>query len=180
MSYTSIKAIWPGKRSATIAKLSNSWGSAPVIWNALCEKHRLGRQVVGGGFLPCYFGLDDNPHRLWDLYSDISIPLAHRAVLGLTFDRAYVEQANYTRMAANIRTFLADFPVPAGHANHWPYIAKFLADLPDYPAIGLHCTSVSEDPFLGPWNEEKEDYGPFDWSTAFEVYENMPGEVDDA
>jgi len=56
--------------------------------------------------------------------------------------------------------------------EHWPAIAQFLRDDPDYPAIGLWCTSVSDDPFEGEWNEEKQ-ASPFDWSTAFEVYSEL-------
>ncbi len=43
MSYTTVKAIWPGEKHEDLEELRNSHGSAPVIWGALSEKYLGGR-----------------------------------------------------------------------------------------------------------------------------------------
>ena len=167
MSYTTVKAVWPGKRTSDLEELPNSHGSAPVVWEAMAGRY-LGvtkaYDYPGKGWMQ----LDNE---LWDLYKRKDIPLEHRAVFMLTFDRAYVEKRNYEAMAAAIRQFLMDFPPKLGHANHWPRLAELFESKPRPPAIGLYVTSVSEDPFLGPWNEKKDRYDKLDWKTAYELFD---------
>lgn len=163
MSCTTIKAIWPGEKHENFRELSNGWGSAPVIWDALSQRY-LGKQPYG------YSGGDMQP--LWDLWKDASVPESYRAVHLLTLDRMYVLRKDYARMAKDIRAFLAEFPVGVG-ANHWPAIAEFLESDADIPAMGLRCTSVSEDPFCGEWNEEKGEYDQPDWSTVYDLYAEL-------
>jgi len=162
MSYTTIKAIWPGEKHEDLQELRNGWGSGPVIWDAMCQKYLGARDGVIG--------------KLWPLWKDQAIPEAHRAVLMMTYDRAYVTKKDYARAAADIRQFLQDFPPNDGRVNHWPALAALFETDPDIPAIGLHCTSVSEDPFQGPWNEEKEEYDPPDWEMCYDIYAEIDGE----
>lgn len=165
MSYTTIKAIWPGEKHEDFEELRNSHGSAPPIWNAMCKK---------------YYGTDDNAYmfdgtldKLWPRWEDLSIPEYQRAVLMMTYDRAYVAKKDYGRAAADIKKFLDEFPIPAGFANHWPRIQEIFESDPDIPGIGLYCTSVSEDPFQGPYNEEAEEYDQPDWSQIYSIYEML-------
>jgi hypothetical protein len=58
-------------------------------------------------------------------------------------------------------------------ANHWPLIAQEFEMDPDYPALALHCTTVNSDPWMGPYNEEKDEYGPYDWTQAWDVYAEL-------
>ena len=88
----------------------------------------------------------------------------------MTYDKAYVVKADYERAAKDIRSFLKDFPPKHGGANHWTRIAEIFEGNPDNPAIGFHCTSVSEDPFEGPWDEEKDEQGPTDWTDCYDMY----------
>lgn len=166
MSYTTVVALWPGERIATLKELSNGHGSAPVIWDALCQRY-LGLRPFGW--------ISSDLTKLWALWRDERVPLHQRAVLMLTFDRAYVTSDNYARMALDIRDCLRDLQPPSEYVNHWPTIAALLADKPACPAIGLHCTSVSENPFLGPWNEEREEHDPIDWTKAYDLYAELDG-----
>lgn len=161
MSYTTIKALWPGERHEDLKELRNSWGSAPHIWESI------GKRYISPDF--SMFATE----KLWPLWDDVDIPKHHRAVLMFTYDRIYVKSADYARMADDIKQFMSDFPVQEGYANHWPEIAETLLSHQEVPAIGLHCTSVSEDPFRGEWDEKSEDYLPFDWSTAFDLYAEL-------
>lgn len=161
MSYTTVKAIWPGVKHEDLEELRNSHGSAPVIWGALCERYLGGRNQW-------LFNSD----ALWPLYEREDVPACMRAVLMMTFDRAYVEKKDYAKAAADIREFLRVAPPPPQNVNHWPRIADLFESDPDIPAIGFHCTSVSEDPFQGEWNEEREDYDQPDWSQCWSVYDD--------
>jgi len=161
VSRTTIKLIWPGERHEDGEELPNSWGSAPYVWSALSKR---------------YIGdvnwLSRDGEKLWRLWEREDIPLHQRSVLVMTFDRAYIERRDYDRAARDIELFLADFP-PNGAVNHWPRIAAILRSDPA-PAVGFHMTSVTEDPFEGPWNEEREEHGPTDWSRCFSVYKDRP------
>lgn len=160
MSYTTVLNIDVGKGHTENTELRNSWQSAPRIWIALCTK---------------YF---NNEHwmslssELWDLYKNKSVPEHHRAVLMMTFDKAYIAKENYHKAIKDINQFMADFNTNVWSSSHWPKIVKILSETKS-PAIGFHMTSVSENPFDGDWNDELEEYDPIDWSTAFEVYEEL-------
>ena len=165
MSYTTVKAIWPGEKHEDLEELRNSHGSAPPIWNAMCKK---------------YYGTNDHTYmfdgtldKLWPRWKDLSIPEHQRAVLMMTYDRAYVAKKDYARAAADIKKFFQDFPANSEYVNHWPKIQAIFESNPDIPGIGLYCTSVSEDPFQGEWNEEKEEYDQPDWSKVFSVYDEL-------
>lgn len=160
MSTTTVKAVWPGEKVEDLEKLRNSHGSAPVVWNEMAKR---------------YLGLKDYEYSLrsnevWPLYKRADMPTHHRAVLMMTYDDALVMKADYKRAAADIRSFLEDFPTLDGYANHWPRIAEVFDSEPDCPAIGFHMTSVSEDPFQGSYNEETEEYDAPDWSRYWDVY----------
>lgn len=161
MSYTTVKAVWPGEKHEDLEELRNSHGSAPVIWGALCERY------IGERNAWLF-----NPEPLWALYKRQDIPSCLRAVLMMTFDRVYVEKKDYGRAAEDIREFLRIAPPPENFVNHWPRIAEIFESDPDIPAIGFCCTSVSEYLFNGEWNEEKEEYAPPEWSRFWSVYDD--------
>lgn len=165
MSYTTIKAVWPGERHEDEEELRNSHGSAPVVWGEMAQR-----------YIPecdSRFAYNWHAEKLWPLYRRMDIPRHQRAVLTMTYDNAYIAKANYQQAAADIRAWLKDFPQDGGYVNHWPYIAHLLDSDPDYPAMAFHWTSVCEDPYHGTWNEEKEDYDAPDWSKYWEVYEKL-------
>jgi hypothetical protein len=169
VSYTTIKAIYPGKKTKDLQELRNSYGSAPPVWEAMASRY-LG---VTKAYDHPSLGWMQLGNELWDLWKRQDIPVEHRMVFMLTFDRAYVARRDYARMANAIRKFLSDFPPKVGAANHWDHIAFLLESNPKIPGIGLYCTSVSEDPFQGKWNEKKEDYDPPDWSDIYDLCEQI-------
>lgn len=166
MSYTTIVYVFPNEKVECGEELRNSYGSAPVVWDALCQKYlsfpKYGWVMRSGGLSV-----------LWDLWKNKDIPTHQRAVLMMTFDRAYVSKENYQRAANDIRAFLSDFPVDPEIVNHWPVIAEYFESDPDIPAIGLWCTSVSDNPFHGSWDEEKEEYAPPDWNECRDIYREL-------
>lgn len=166
MSSTIIKAIYPGERVEDIEELRNSWGSAPHVWDALFKRYVPQKHEYDSW-------MTDRDGRLWKLWEREDVPRHQRAVLGMTFDRAYVLKKDYGRAAADIRQFLEDFPVASGHANHWPHIVALFESDPAFPAIGFQWTTVSDDTFQGAWNDEKEGYDPLDWSKCWSLYDEF-------
>jgi len=167
MSCTTIKAIWPGEKCEDLEELRNGHGSAPIVWGALSKKYL-------GGEHKWLFEYET----LFDLHNRLNIPRYLRAVLMITYDRAYVLRKDYAQASADIRNFLSAADIPANYVNHWPRIADLFDSNPDIPAIGFHMTSVSDDPFSGDWNEETEERNPPDWSKCWSVYYSLPVEVE--
>jgi hypothetical protein len=168
MSRTIIKAIWPGERHRDYGALYNSWGSAPVIWQFMAARYL---RIEKSYDYPSP-GWMQSTERIWPLWKRIDIPEHQRAVLMMTFDRAYVLKKDYPRAGRHIRAFLQDLGQYEG-VNHWPHIAELYESDPDVPAIGFWCTSVSEDPFLGNYNEETNDFDPPDWSRCYDLYADI-------
>jgi hypothetical protein len=167
MSYTGIKAIWPGDRAETIRKLSNAWGFGPVVWRQMCA---------------CYLGnknlwFDTSRHTdLWALSANPYVISCARVVLMMTYDYVYVEKKDYQRAAAHIREYLKffeDYFKNTEGSNHWWAIAEFFESKPDYPAIGFRASSVGEDLFAGPYNQDIDDHDPLDWSRTWSLYERF-------
>jgi hypothetical protein len=161
MSYTTILHVFPNEKVECGEELKNSWGSAPYVWDWLI------RQYINPDGNMMY---EKETKQLWKLWKQTDIPEHQRAVLLMTFDRAFVSKENYPRAAADIREFLKDY-FNDKVVNHWPRIAEIFESNPDVPAIGLWLTSVSENPFNGGWDEQNEEYLPPDWKhDCFEVY----------
>lgn len=90
-----------------------------------------------------------------------------------TLDHLYVKKADYRRFAKDLRTFLDATTISANHVNHWPLIAQAFEMEPEYPALALHCTTVNPDPWDGPYDEDKDEYGPYDWTKAYDLYAEL-------
>lgn len=166
MSYTSILKLWPGTvRSAEVLReFPNSYGSGPLVW-CVMGRRWLGFKQSGWLF--------DKEGRIWQLAHDRAIPERQRAVLAMTFDKAYIAAEHYERAVVDIRAFLTDFAatINPDHANHWPAIADLLEVRPDCPAIGFNITSVAESLWQGEWNDKTEEHDEMiDWTDAREVY----------
>ena len=169
MSYSTLQAIWPGERHENIVEYRNSWGTSPIVWDVFCERYlRLGKHwwLLEG---------TKTPNPLWDAWKRDDIPKGHRAVLLFTLDNVYVKKDDYRRFAKDLREFLDGAMISANHFNHWPLIAQRFEMEPDYPALALWCTSVTPDPWNGPYVEDREDYDPFDWSRAYDLYSELDG-----
>lgn len=114
---------------------------------------------------------------VWALVDRDDIPFHHKAVLAMTFDRCYVKKEHYGIAAKCLQKYLLDFPVVSGYANHWTRIYDIFSLDPDYTAIGFWMTSVSENPFIGNWNEEKDDYDQPDWSKFWSLFDEFKSEI---
>lgn len=168
MSYTTIYNVNPGVSAEPMFELRNAWGSAPLIWGTIQERvlHK-DRYSWGLGA-----GID----AVCKPWHDTTLPEFVRAVLGMTFDRVYIERQHYKRAAKDIRSFLEWATQPAGHVNHWPTIADKLDELADdesVAAIGFQHTSVSESLWNGPYDEERDDYGPLEWDRYWSLYAEL-------
>lgn len=169
MSYSEVLGITlkPKIEFESIEILGNSYGTGYLVWKLVAEKYM--------GLIKAF----DYPNKgwmqkldeLWPLYKDKKIPKAHRAVLLLTYDYAYVSKDNYHRMASDIRGFLQDFDIPSDHVNHLPRIAEIFESRPSAPYIGLYICSVAENVWHGKWNDDKDDYEPLESDKPFNVYE---------
>ncbi|WP_414466538.1 hypothetical protein [Klebsiella aerogenes] len=163
MSHTTIIRVWPGEKSETAEEFRNAWGSAPVVWNDMAMRYL---DAPNHGYMSCI----DN---IWPLAKRVDIPLHHRAVLAMTYDRMYVLREHYHHAAECIKLYLADFPPDEMHVNHWPDIARIFRGQPDCPAIGMWCTSVCGNPFQGEWDDETEEYKQPDWSQYWSLFDYL-------
>ena len=166
MSSTEVLRLNPGSDSPdsveTMETLRNSHGSAPVIWDQMCQMY-LGTEPYG-------WCNEETTNKLWPLYKDKKIPEHRRALLMMTFDTIYVSKKDYPRAAKDIRKWLEEFPPAEGRVNHWARFAEIYESDPDCAAIGVYHTSVSENPFKGDWDEEADEEGPVDWEDASDLY----------
>lgn len=163
MSTTEVKLLKYPEGVIEIVEFQNSHGSAPVVWDAIGQKYL--------GLKPFHYSFFTE--KLWPLWKDLSIPEHTRAVLAMTYDNTVIEKKDFLRAAKDIEKFLQDFPVNPEYENHWPEIQKIFEENPDCDAIGFYWTSVTDDPFLGAWNEEKEDYDTIDWKKYWSMYNKL-------
>ena len=168
MSSSTLQAIWPGEKHENIREFHNSYGTAPIVWGEFCKRY-LKRESSWWLF----HASQPEGRELWDLFKDTRIPESHRAVFAFTFDHFYVKREDYKRFSKDLRAFLDNTLISANHINHWPLIAQFFEMEPDYPAVALWCTSVTSDPWNGEWDEASEDYTPFNWSKAYDLYAEL-------
>jgi hypothetical protein len=162
MSYTTILHIFPGEKVECGEELRNSWGSAPYVWDFMGNKYIFNFSIFR----------DQAMKDLWQLYKKAIVPAHQKAVLMMTFDKAYVAKENYAKAAKDIRLFLQDHN-DTTVVNHWHHIAEVFESNPDVPAIGFWHTSVSGNPFNGDWDEEKEEYLPPNWDDCYEIYTEL-------
>lgn len=149
------------------AEYSNSWGSAPVIWNIFAEKY--------WGKKKSAWLVSSELQDFWNLCKDSTIPLAHRAVFAMTFDRAIISRKFYQRAIDDIKKFVEDFedyPDFWTGVNHWPRIALDIVEISgtDAEAVGFHMTTVTENPCMV-FDAESETYRLH--PELFELYDEL-------
>ena len=163
MSTTEIKFLKHPDGVIDVVEFRNSHGSAPIVWDLMAQKYL--------GLQPFHYSF--HTEKLWPLWKDLTIPEHHRAVLAMTYDDTVIIKTDFKRAAEDIRKFLEDFPVNPEYENHWPAILEIFKNNPECDAIGFYWTSVSEDPFQGDWNDEKEDYEPLNWKRYWSMYNTL-------
>ena len=141
MSYCALIIFVNGKPDGQV-EYSNSWGGSARIWDALFKsyvpkKHEYDSWLTNNG----------NDRRLWDLALRQDMPMFERAVHAFTFDRFYVRKEHLGRLAGDLRKFVEKHPAAGGHVDHLRAWAKWLDEHGEVEAVGLHGTSVSENPW---------------------------------
>lgn len=175
MSYTQIIQLWPGtNRMEDGPEFSNSHGTAPHIWEALCDYYMNGQSWLTG---------NNVVKRLWEeKLRDIRRPRAipHQvAYVLVSYDRVYVKAENFIRLAKDLEQFFRDFPGNPEWVDHWPSIIKYLRSKPNCEAIGFYWTSVGDNYWELPDQECCECERPYDpprdfnWEEPFEIYEEL-------
>lgn len=171
MSYSAVYGLNPATDvREEIEEYRNSHGTSTVIWDLLEKKFfpdlKYSIMIDDGAF-----------ERMWKLVYDEAIALPIRAVLTMTADYAYISKENYVRMAKDLKTFFETMPpYNPEYVNHWPKIIKLLESNPEYPAIGFYWTSCGDNFWGENWRKDSEgnEYKKaFDWSKAFEVYQEL-------
>lgn len=131
----------------------NSWGGAARIWDSLFK-----------AYVPKKFAYDNwliaaQDGRLWTLPRDERLDDNELLVYYLCCDNALVKSEFFAEMAAALRAFAERHPVAGQTCCHLSAWAEVF-DRSDAEAIGLHATSVCEDPWRL-WNEEDGEYEPY-------------------
>lgn len=141
MSYAKLIIFKEGNPNGGV-EFSNAWGGSARIWNALFEAY-VPKKNKYDSWLSTNMG---NDQRLWDLAKVKDIPMFERAVHAFTFDHFYVRRENFGRLSADLRAFVEKYPAGAS-VDHLPAWSKWLDEHGDVEAVGLHGTSVSENPW---------------------------------
>lgn len=139
MTYTQLIVFKDGKPDHAI-EFRNAWGGAARIWDALFKAH-----VPKKHEYDTWLSNPDD-RRLWDLALDEKLEMFERAVHAFTFDRHYVSNEHFGRFAADLRSFVERYPA-GERVDHLPMWAKWLEDNNSAEAVGLHATSVAENPW---------------------------------
>jgi len=144
MSYSTLYLVFK-TRTKIINEYRNGHGTAPPLWDLLCEKH-LHKE-------PHYWLVNEDPKELWALYENSSVPLYRRFTLFMTFDRAVVDRPDFQRAVECCQKLYQEIKnTKPNMVNHWQSIADDIKNIGkiDHRAlgIGLGCTSVCD-----PWEE---------------------------
>ena len=168
MSYCAIEVFRDGKIDDE-KEFGNSWGGSARVWSSLWDRYEKKHEYDSW--------MMDDTRRLWDLDRDPRLQEFEKSVLVLTFDRAIVWRGNFKRMADDLKSFAAEYPVTgkADHLASWAEFIQGLAEDPSNEAIGVIGTSVTGDLFNG-WDQETDtpiEYNLHKDTKHIEVYEYL-------
>lgn len=137
---------------------------------AVCQ--RFGEAYPWSGH--SYDTMSDSRAPFWRSYGDPRALLAHRVVLAMTYDRAYIEPQDFVQTILHIEETLETWPDMV-EKSHLPAIRDYLSKMVDVGCKDsiAFCSSVADDLWQGPWDEENERYGPPDWSQTWSLYEEF-------
>lgn len=148
MSSTTFLGVVPERRPVDLLEVRNGHGWSPSIWRRLITHHGWDDGLY----------LFDNPalDRLWKLIEEL--PEWEQAPLVLTFDTGVVPCTAFEWAAEMLEEFERRCPERPGYVNHVPRAAELLRSGLEVPLLGVHGTSVSENPF-DPWDDEHDREG---------------------
>lgn len=131
----------------------NSWGGAARIWDALFEAYETKKHEYDNWLTASQDG------RMWKIWEDERVDDSERLVYLFTCDNALVKNEDFKLLADALRHFTAKHPSNERvcHLAAWASVldeskAKFM---------GLHATSVCENPWFG-WTGETDESEPYD------------------
>lgn len=158
MSRTTMMLIDENGNTRDVAEFSNSWGSAAFVWDALRKAFLSGDE---------YLFNDEVIKKVWALWKDPRLLRFEKAVLLSTFDHAIIERDKFTDAAEAFTAFERRYRQPNA-ACHMGAISQVLMDSRELDCVGacFQQTSVAENPWLGEYDEETEEYKPFDMNAG--------------
>jgi hypothetical protein len=139
-------------------EFGNSWGGAARIWDSLFQKY-IEKIDEYDNWLRA--GADK---RLWQVWKDPRLQECERLVYFLCCDDALVKREDFTKMAEAIRKFKELHPSKEGHVCHLNLFAEVF-ETETCDAIGMHATSVCENPWIG-WDEKTDEAVPYNFLTG--------------
>lgn len=134
----------------------NSWGGAARIWNSIWEKYGTKTHQYDNWMEAARDG------RLWRLWNECECEFskAEEMVYLFTCDNVLVAKEDFKELAVALREFASMHPTKGVcHLNSW---AK-LIESSTAEAIGLHATTVTEDPWCK-WDGERDESIPYDFT----------------
>jgi len=134
-------------------EFKNSWGGSARIWDSLFKAYIPKEQEYDNWIQAA----QDN--RLWSVWKNNRLSNAERLVYWFSCDNALVAKENFTEMASALREFATKHPC-TDKVCHLENFAKVFNES-DADAIGLHGTSVVENPWFN-WCEEQGESIPYD------------------
>ena len=170
MSYTALVTFQDNTVSGEIP-YQNSWGGAAYIWSSLFDRYLKEHEYDS-------WMIEERGRDLWRLADDERVPEYARVVLAFTFDRFLVMNRDFKTLAGYMRRFVEEYP-PDNRVCHVAQWADVL-DKSEVQAIGLHGTSVTENPWLiwqpDPDHEDEGEYVSVNIGepdTYFDLFEEM-------
>ncbi len=147
-------------------EFQNSWGGAARIWGSLFSKY-IPKQHEYDNWMQA---AEDK--RLWGICKDPRLSDAERIVYAFSMDNALVKKEDFAAMAKALREFVEQNPREG--ICHLEAFAKVF-DESQGDAIGLHATSICENPWIE-WSEELDESVPYDIAKGekhFFVFESL-------
>lgn len=138
-------------------EFNNSWGGASRIWDSLFTAYIPKQSEYDNWMTAAGDG------RLWKVWSDARLSESERLVYWFSCDNAIVRSKDFAAMAAALRDFVVLHPI-VGRVCHLEGYAKVFDECQG-DAIGLHTTSVCENPWFD-WDENKEESVPYNLLTG--------------
>lgn len=148
MSHTTVLAVAPDRRPASIAVFRNAFGWSASIWSRLHLVHH--PEVTSRH---AWISDEISMVRLWRNVEDL--PAWQQVPLVLTFDTGVIPAQEFEWAADQLEEFEQRLPEPPERANHVPAMIELLRSRPETPFIGMWGTSVAENCF-DPWDEEND------------------------
>jgi len=129
----------------------NSWGGAARIWDSIWKAYGTNTHEFDNWLSAATDG------RLWGLWASSDFIESEKIVYLFTCDNALVEKKDFSKIAAALREFESLHPCKGvSHLSAW----ADLIESSDSEAIGLHATSVTENPWFE-WDEETDETLPY-------------------